>query len=413
MSKTHIIGGGIIGLCSAWYLNKAGADVTVVDQSNLLSGTSHGNAGMIVPSHFVPLASPGVIAQGMRWMFDAKSPFYVKPRLDKALLQWLWKFYRSCNHAHVARCAPVLLEFNEWSRSLYEEFSQEEGFDFAFEKKGLLMLYQTARQEKEEIELAERAHELGVAAKVVGETDLKKLEPSIKINARGGVYFQGDAHLKPGKFINDLISALRQVGVQFILGKEIQQFETTGNRITGIEVASQKIATEHVVIAAGSWTSKLLRKLGHSLSLQPGKGYSVTIEDPKASPAIPTILTEAKVAVTPMGNNLRVGGTLELGQWSDKINRLRVRGILESMPRYYPEIALDDFSREEVWQGYRPCAPDGMPYIDTGKMYSNLTIATGHGMMGMSLGPATGKLVSELVSGEKLNLDISSMSIGR
>lgn len=313
-------------------------------------------------------------------------------------------------------CGPlrsVLLEFNEWSRSLYEAFSREEGFDFAFEKKGLLMLYQTAKQEAEEKELAERAHELGVSAQVVGETALKELEPSIKINARGGVYFREDAHLKPGKFIQDLIGALQNAGVQFILGQEIKQLQTSGNRITGIEVSNQKISADHVVIAAGSWTSKLLRKLGHSLSLQPGKGYSVTVEGLENKPVIPTILTEAKVAVTPMGNNLRVGGTLELGQWSNKINQLRVQGVLESMPKYYPEISIDRLSNQPVWQGYRPCAPDGMPYIDSGKLYSNLTVATGHGMMGMSLGPATGKLVSELIGGKPLSINIELMRLGR
>ncbi len=411
--QIHIIGGGIIGLCSAWYLNKEGFDVTVIDRTDLCSGTSHGNAGMIVPSHFVPMASPGVVAQGIRWMFNAKSPFYVKPRLSLNLLQWLWKFYRSSTEKHVSACVQTLLEYNQWSKELYGEFAKLPEFNFDFERKGLLMLYQTAHQEQEEKELAERAHELGVSAEIISESGLKTLEPSIEINARGGIYFPGDAHLQPGYFIRDLIVALKQRGVEFLLNNEVEGFGTDGDRIQSLNLSGQTVSIDHVLIAAGTWSGKLVQMLKGSLPLEPGKGYSVTLSEPEAIPEIPSILTEAKVAVTPMGSSLRIGGTLELGQLSLQINHKRVSGILESMPRYYPQIQTEQLKRQEIWQGFRPCSPDGMPYVDTGIIYQNLTIATGHGMMGMSLGPATGKLVAELIADRKSSLDLSKMKVGR
>jgi len=157
----HIIGGGIIGLTSAWYLLDEGYEVTIIDKGDLLDGTSHGNAGMIVPSHFIP-----------KWMFDSSSPFYIKPRLNLELVQWLWKFYRSCNASHVKKCMPVLYQFNEWSKDLYRDFSNDERFSFCFEEKGLLMLYKTKHQEEDEIEMAQKANQLGIGAEVLSATSL-------------------------------------------------------------------------------------------------------------------------------------------------------------------------------------------------------------------------------------------------
>ena len=400
----HIIGGGIIGLCSAWYLRQAGFEVTIVDQTKLIEGCSHGNAGMIVPSHFVPLASPGVIAKGMRWLFDTKSPFFIKPRVHPELLQWLWQFWKSCSKQHVAQVAPVLYAYNEWSRVLYKEFSEKEGFQFCFEEKGLLMLSRTEKAHKEEIKLAEKAHNLGMETYILSASEAADMQ-GVELDVVGGVFYPNDAHFYPNLFMQQLIQQLQQQGVKFITGKAVINFEESKGKISNLVLEDgQKMAVQHVIVAAGSWSAKVLKKLGLKILIQDGKGYSITLPKPAIRPTIPTILGEAKVAITPMGEDLRIGGTLEISNLSSTINRNRLMGILESMPRYFPEIRVDTPDLKTVWHGFRPCSPDGLPYIGHAKSYSNLTIATGHAMMGMSLGPATGKLIAEIMQGQKTSI---------
>ncbi len=410
----HIIGGGVIGLCSAYFLNKEGVDVTVIDRTDLSDGTSHGNAGMIVPSHFVPLASPGVIGQGIKWMFDSKSPFYIKPRLNIELAQWMWRFYKSCNRKHVNRAIPVLFDFNEHSKTLYKEFSEISEFSFYFEEKGLLMLYKTAHQEKEELEMAEKAHSVGLEAQVLTSDELAKLEPGINLSAAGGLYFPGDAHLYPNQFMHQLITYLKNKGVNFVTGNGVKDFKTNKGKITDLFFDNgDQSSVENVLFSSGSWAGKMFQKLGMKLSLQDGKGYSITLNQPQLRPTIPTILSEAKVAITPMGEDLRIGGTLEISNFSKQINSKRLEGIIESVPRYYPDLHIDMPKSNDVWYGYRPCTPDGMPYIDRSQKFENLYVATGHGMMGMSLGPATGKMVSEIFLNKQTTIPKELMKLNR
>lgn len=404
--KVTIIGGGIIGLCTAYYLQQKGAEVSIVDKNDFAGGTSHGNAGMIVPSHFIPLAAPGVIAQGIRWMFSSTSPFYIKPRFDLDLFAWLWRFYRSSNQAHVQRSMPVLRDFNLWSKSLYNEMAQS-GLPFSYEEKGLLALYKTEERAKEEIETAHLAHTLGLEAEVLDARQVSALETGVQTNVYGGIFFPGDAHLYPNQLLKCLMDYLTQHGTTFLPNTNIEQIEISNGRIQGIRSQGGAVTEADVfVIAAGAWTPHLLRKLGKRLLLQDGKGYSVTLFSPPRRPTIPTILTEARVAITPMGADLRIGGTLEISNMSPAINKDRLRGILDAMPNYYPGFEVPMPSLNTVWHGFRPCPPDGLPYIGTLRPFHNLYLATGHAMMGLSLGPATGKAVSELIMGGKSSFDL-------
>lgn len=413
-NSIHIIGAGIMGLTSAWYLMDEGYEVTILDREDLQDGTSHGNAGMIVPSHFVPMAAPGVISQGLKWMFDSKSPFFVKPRMSLDLVQWLWKFYRSCNSDHVEECVNVLYDYNEWSKELYRDFAQDDRFDFCFEERGLLMLYRTKHQRDEELALAERANALGVNAEVLDSSDLTKLEPEIMLDALGGVYFTGDAHLYPNLFIQQLRQELSKRGAKILSGSEVKDFTLSGRNIKAIQLSNgDSLEIENVVVASGSWTPFLLKKLGVKILLQDGKGYSFTMQNQAVRPRIPTILTEVKVAVTPMGNDLRIGGTLELGGLSSKIHPNRLEGIVQSVPRYYPELDIERDSLEKIWMGYRPCSADGMPFLGKSEKIDNMIIATGHGMMGMSMGPATGKLVSQLAANKPTSINLDLMNPNR
>jgi D-amino-acid dehydrogenase len=398
--KINIIGGGVIGLFSAWHLQQQGHQVHVFDQTDLSDGCSHGNAGMITPSHFIPLAAPGVVSQGIRWMFRSSSPFYIKPRLDLDLLHWLWRFYRSCNARQAGAAMPVLLDFNLLGKQLYRDFYQQTGLDFKLEERGILMLYQTPKKEKEERETAEMAAALGVETRSFDRAGIAGFESGTAVNALGGVYYPGDAHLYPNVLMSHLRKLLADKGAVFHSGRTVSGFEAKGKRISGVWCGGELHAADLTVLAAGSWSAKLLGQLGVKLLLQDGKGYSVTLRNPQERPSYASILAEAKVAVTPMGSDLRFGGTLELGGLSPRLNMPRIRAIIEAVPRYYPHLKVEMPAAGEVWHGFRPCSPDGLPYIGKVRPFENLVLATGHAMMGLSLAPATGRLVSEIVAGD-------------
>ena len=404
--KVGIIGGGIIGLSAAYYLNKAGHQVTIIDQGDLTVGCSTGNAGMIVPSHLIPLAAPGMISKGIRWMFNSSSPFYVKPRLSGDLIKWGYHFYKSATKEHVARSAFALKEISLLSKAMYQEMARDLPFDFGYQERGLLMLYQTKETEHEEVETAKLANRHGIEAQIISAADVQKLEPEIKVSARGGVYFPGDAHLTPQVLMSQLISYLKEGGVIFQTSTAVKDFVLEEEKIKIIKTSQGDLAFEEVVMALGSWSGLMSSKVGLSLPMQAGKGYSFTLDNLTKNVRIPSIFLEARVAVTPMSNSLRFGGTMEITGIDHSINMNRVKGIVNSIPRYYPEMKVEIPKMEDVWHGLRPCSPDGMPFIGRSEKLKNLIVATGHSMMGLSLGSGTGKLVSELVSHEKTSIEL-------
>ncbi|MBX2916646.1 MAG: FAD-dependent oxidoreductase [Cyclobacteriaceae bacterium] len=405
-----IIGGGIIGLSSAYYLRRAGHEVTIIDKGDLSDGCSHGNAGMIVPSHIIPLAAPGMIAKGIRWMFNSTSPFYVKPRLNADLLKWGYQFYKHANERHVQAAIPALKELSFYSKAQYQQLAKDLPFNFDYAERGLLMLYQTAETEHEEAETAAIANDHGVKAQILSQEEVQALEPDVRVTARGGVYFPGDAHLTPQNLMNQLIPFLKSKGVTILSNTEVQHFGLTNGKINSITTSSGELKPDEVVLATGSWSGALASKLKLNLPMQAGKGYSFLLKDVTKNIRIPSIFLEARVAVTPMGNQLRFGGTMEITGVDHSISMNRVKGIVEAIPRYYPELKVAMPAIENVWHGLRPCSPDGLPYIGRSQKISNLILATGHAMMGLSLGPGTGKIVADLVSGKSTAVQLRSFN---
>jgi D-amino-acid dehydrogenase len=407
-----IIGSGVIGLFSAYYLQKQGHDITILERTSGDDGCSVGNAGMIVPSHFIPLAVPGMIEKGIRWMFNAESPFYVKPRLDLNLLAWGLKFYQAANQKQVQRAMPALRDISLMSKVLYQELAKTTEFDFAFEEKGLMMLCKTEHTWEEEIAVAQQANELGITAKVLNVKQLHELEPAVKPDVAGAVFYEGDAHLYPNQLIKNLKKYLESKGVRFLYNTEVTGFEFDKESIktTKIrqELGENVLKTDQLVIATGSWSPIVAKSLGIGLPIQAGKGYSVTYNQiPDKTLNIPSILLEARVAITPMSEQLiRFGGTMEIGGLNDQINMSRVRGIMKAIPEYFPDYQISMPQKEQVWYGLRPCSPDGLPYIGRTTRYKNLVIASGHAMMGLSLAPATGKLVQQIIEHQTPTIDI-------
>ncbi len=402
-----IIGGGIIGLCSAYYLQQSGHQVTVLEQGSYQEGASHGNAGMLVPSHVVPLAAPGVISQGIRWLFRRDSPFRIKPRLDPALAAWLWQFRRYCTEAHVEASMPLLRNLSLASVELFAALSKE--FSFEFERNGLLMVHSSKKGEKENIKYAQKAQKVGLLVDILDQKALRALEPTVQPQMTGGAFYKQDAHINPGAFVREARSFLSNQGVDCKENVTVTGFTLQENQVTGVQTTQGNIAADEVILAAGSWSPQIGKKLGINLPIQPAKGYSVTLTAPDTSPRIPMILTEAKVTVTPMGNFLRFGGTLELAGFDPSIDRVRASSILNTIPDFVSGSDSSYIKTEDVWSGYRPCTPDGLPIIGRSKLVKNLVIATGHAMIGITLGPITGKLVSDLVNHEIPEIDLHKL----
>lgn len=404
MKKCIIIGGGIIGLCSAFYLQKEGHQVIVIDQSNMDGGASYVNAGYISPSHIIPLSAPGVVKKGIQWMFDASSPFYIKPRADKEFLKWIWAFNKSCNARHVKKAIPVIRDISVMSHELYEEIQKEKGFDFHFEKKGLLMLCQTEKMLEEEMKLAALAKEAGLEAVVMNRQELQGLEPDVKLDVLGGTLYKCDSHTTPHEFMANMKSYLKIKGVEILSNEKVIDIEIKDQMIKGVKTNKKKYHGDEYILSAGSWTALVARKMGIRLLLQAGKGYRINVARDTGI-AYPAILAEAKAAVTPMNGFTRFAGTMEIAGISDMVNKVRIEAIAKAASRYYPEVSINEEEKKLASSGLRPLSPDGLPYIGRSDKCNNLTIATGHAMMGWSMATGTGKLVSEIISESKLSMN--------
>lgn len=414
MSK-HIvvIGAGVIGLSVAYYCAQRGHRVTVIERHPQdRSGCSFGNMGMVVPSHFIPLAAPGMVALGLKWMWNPESPFYIKPRLSWDLLTWGMRFWAAANRQHVERSAPLLRDLNFASRTAFEEL-EAAGMNFGLEKKGLLMLCKTPHALEEEGHVAEQARELGIPAEVLDAKQLAKLEPGVEMSAYGAVYFPKDCHLQPERFVAALENRFVSSGGEILYGTEVRGWKREVGRLRAVVTSRGEVEADEFVLCGGSWSPEVVRELDLRLPMQAGKGYSLTLSQPRQRPEICSILTEARVAVTPMGETIRFGGTMEIAGTNEKISPRRVRGIIRAATDYYPAFTENDFEGTQPWCGLRPCSPDGLPYLGRTGAAVNLSVATGHAMMGLSLAPVTGQLIAQMLSDERPGIDTALLSPDR
>ncbi|MAD29966.1 MAG: amino acid dehydrogenase [Flavobacteriaceae bacterium] len=403
--KVVVVGGGVVGLCTAYYLSQEGHEVTVIDKGNLSSGASHVNAGYLTPSHIIPMAAPGMVSKGFRWMFKASSPFYIKPRLDKDLIQWGLKFMKSCTPEHVQRSMKAILDINLFSKQLYLEMQKSSHFDFHLETKGLLMAYKTSHAEKEEAKVVVQAKDLGLKIEQLSPEEVLKKQPGTSMDIAGAFWYESDAHSTPELFMQNLITLLRESGVNFVLEQEVTNFKLKNSKIQSVVTTHQDLKADEVVVASGAWSELLLKQFEIQLSVQAGKGYRLNLNKPTGI-SLPAILLEAKVAVTPMQGFTRFGGTMELSGINHKINSKRVTAIARAAKDYYPQVLIPQEELANVKCGLRPLSPDGLPFIGRHSKCNNLVLATGHSMMGWSLGPATGKLVTELISNQNTTISI-------
>jgi len=404
-----VIGGGIIGVCTAYFLAEKGVNVILLERDEICSGASYGNAGLIVPSHSVPLSTPGVIEKGLKWLLNPESPLYIRFRLDFELISWLWKFWRFCTEEHVRHSLPILIPMQQESLRLFEQFAVG-GIEFGLKRKGTMTVFNTQKAFEEGIQEAELLKEYGIESRVLFREKVRETEPLLKESVVGGIYFPGDAHLDPAQFVCALAKEVERKGVKVLTQTEVIELQVRGKLVGSVVTTKGRLKADTIVLAAGAWSSNLVRNLGIKISIQPAKGYSITFYEPNLSPFIPLMLSEVRVAVTPLNGRLRFGGTLELAGLDLSINQRRVEAIRRGANQYLPQI---EAKREEVWRGLRPCTPDSLPILGRSRKFDNLVIASGHGILGVSLGPITGKLVAQLVCGEPLDFDIQPLSPDR
>ncbi len=396
--KVTIIGGGVIGLCTAYYLRKAGYEVTVIDRNDITTGCSFGNMGYISPSHFIPLATPGIIRQGLKWMMSSSSPFYIKPRLNLDLIRWGMTFRNSATKKHVEESAPHLNNLLQLSRELMNDFKRALPESFSMIEKGCWMLYKTEKTGEHEKHLAEQAHAFGLKTIMCSPQQVQEYETEVEVNVAGGILYLDDCHIDTAKFMRILYSYLQKEGIKFWVNTEVTGFEKSNGRVTGIITDKAELPCDELIIANGSWLGNISKLLGIKMLMQPGKGYSVVYNDLEKNLQYPSILVDDRTATTPIDRWLRIGGTMELSGHNDNILPKRVEAIYNAFKKYYPAMNIPAPDINKAWLGYRPVTPDGMPYIGRHSKYSNLLYAGGHAMLGVSAAAGTGRLMEEIIS---------------
>ena len=415
MNSKHdvlIIGGGPVGLSCAYYLLKSGRKVTIIDAKEIGKGSGSGNAGHIVPSHIIPLAAPGVVTSALKWMLDpVHSPFGMKVSLNPSYLAWLLKFVLACSKANVQRGIKPLNDLGQLSAKNFAQMIAEENFDCSYQEKGLLFLYKTEEAFKGGKHEGEFMQKHGIPVSVYDKTKIQEVEPAALDNVIGGVHFTGDSHLNPAVFLKLLSDRVRALGAVMFENKPVTGFESAGGKVRVVKTASAEFEAEHVILAAGALTPSVARDLKLNIPIQPARGYSMTMSATAQMPSHALILGERRVAVSPMGNVLRFTGRLEVGNNSMTPNPVWIQRIENSAREY---LRLDEkLDVKETWAGLRPTTPDGVPIIGRSPRHSNLILATGHAMLGLSLGPGTGQVVAQLVNGYEPAFSLSPMRLER
>lgn len=406
-----IVGGGVIGVSAAYVLARSGISVVLVETGELCSGSSYGNAGLICPCHSTPIPGPGVLSQGIRWMFNPASPFYIRPSLDRDLIAWLWQFRKYCNQEAVDRAVPALRDMQRASLALYEEWLTTTGIEADYEKRGGLELFLTKKKFSAAYREVEHMQNFGIDLALLDRDAVLAIEPAVSLEVVGGIHYREDAHINPARFVEGLAAQAVQHGAVIKTGTKVTGMERSGNKITGVLTSAGRLTASEIVLAVGAWTPLIAADAGIRLSMQAGKGYSITMPRPQICPGIPLHLAEARMAVTPMGPYLRFGGTMELSGINNEIRPQRVSAIRSGGYRY---LATSERMQElETWSGLRPIPPDGLPYIGRPTGTANLTIAAGHAMLGVSMGPITGHLVAELVQRIPPTINIHPFRIER
>ena len=407
-----VIGGGVIGAMCAWYLSRAGCNVTIIDKNKFGAACSHGNCGYVSPSHILPLTQPGVVKKTLASMLKSNSAFKVKPRMSLSFFRWFWNFTRRCNYNAMMESAHGLNALLQSSRKLYEELVGDQDIECEWQSKGLFFVFDT----EEEYRGYEKTNELldetfGVSAKPYNCDQLTEMEPSLKPVFAGAWHYECDSHIRPDMLMSSLKEKLIADGVTIVEDQYVVEIVNEQGRAVAVKTDKQSIEADQFVVATGAWTPFLNTHLGCKIPIEPGKGYSITMPHPTQVPQYPMIFETTHVAITPMKSKYRIGSTMEFVGYDTSIHRKRIELLKTSAAKYLKEPYCDPI--EEQWFGWRPMTWDSKPIIDRSPKYQNVWIAAGHNMLGLSMATGTGKLVAELILDEQPHVDPSHYRVSR
>lgn len=414
MKKIIIVGGGVNGLCTAYYLQKRNEfDITVIDSGDISDNCSFGNMGFLSPSHFTPLASPGIISEGLKYMLSSTSPFYIKPRLNLDFLKWAINFYQSSNEKTVEKNSPHLSELLNLSRRLMNEIKDDIGDVFEMEEIGCMMMCHSKKAFEDELKMAEDAKKFRLDIEILNREELQKKEPEVELDIYGAVLVKDDAHIHPGKFMVAMKNYLEKNEVKFQLNTTVSDFTKNHAKIKEVVTDKGNYQADTIVLSGGSWLPELAKKAGIRLLIQGGKGYSYTYEHVEKNIHYPAILVDGRCAVTPWKRSLRIGGTMEFSGNNNRVLIKRMEGIYNSVKKFYPGLPIDVPPTDKIWTGLRPVSPDGLPYIGKANHFDNVLISGGNAMLGISEGAACGQIISDLIENRSTPIDISAFKLDR
>ncbi len=390
-----VIGGGVVGTCVARELQSLGRQVTLMDRGGIASGCSQGNAGWITPCFAMPLPQPGMFFKSIGWLLDPESPLYIQPELRWGLARWLFHFTRSMTTSKMNQSISVLTEISKYSLDFYQEHAKRTAHKIDFEKKGLLLVSGTdagLRAAETELELMTVR---GIPGRKLGREELLAFEPSLKPIIKGGVFFSDEAHVEPQAVTESIFAEFLALGGTAKLNTEVFDFELNDSKIERVLTTQGNYRADLVVLAAGSWSPVLAKKLRVRLPILGGKGYSMTVHEHEVKPQRPIMIVEKKIAITPRKQGTRIAGTLELVNQDYGISANRVYAIQKGAQDYVKINSMNGST--EIWRGLRPCTPDGVPVIGFSKRINNLFYCTGHQMLGLQSAPGSARLASDLI----------------
>lgn len=410
-SDILVVGGGVIGLACAYYLARSGQSVRIIEQEKMGTGASHGNCGLIFVSDLPPLCAPGAIRHELMRTLKGTSPLYIKPRPDLSLAFWLLRFAANCTHTHLTHAIRARDAILRVSGELFGDLFEEETLDCDLGRQGVLMVF-TDPATMAGYEKTNRLLEpFGLAATFHDHQAVRELEPALNDRVCGGWYHRADSHLRPDLLMSAWTRATRNMGVVIDEGCRLERFDTLNGRVTAALTTSGRFTADQFVLSTGAWTTAIGRQLGQRIPVQPGKGYSITMDRPAVCPEIPCYLYEPNVVVTPWPSGYRLGGTMEFSGFDTSLNQQRLDHLEQSAARYLQTPVGRRVT--EQWTGLRPMCVDDLPIIDRMPQLNNLYIAAGHGMLGLSTATGTGRMIADMILGQQPPIDPAPFSIGR
>jgi D-amino-acid dehydrogenase len=410
--RAIVVGSGIIGIACAHYLTKAGLRVTVIDRETIAGACSHANCGYICPSHVLPLTEPGAIRTALKSMFTPNAPFRIKPRFSPALWNWMWQFAKRCNHRRMLAAGSHLKAILDSSMTEYRRLMVEESLDCEWKQNGLLYVLRTDRGMREFAETNRLLTDhFGVTARRIDGSDLPSFDPALVPGLAGAFHYADDASVRPDRLNAQWSQRLQDQGVSFVENCELRRIDKSVGRITHLVTSLGEMKADRIIFATGAWSARLSSELGCRIPIQPGKGYSVTMERPKSCPQYPMLFPEHRVGVSPFETGYRLGSIMEFSGYDTSIPECRIQQLRESAKHYL--VAPCNGVSQQTWYGWRPMTWDSLPIIGRVPGLANAYLATGHNMLGLSLAAATGKMIAEMIQEQPTHIDSTAFSPAR